>query len=85
MPGDYYWWHTAGWIKRRLAKVQPGDIVVLHDGLSLQSEPDRARTLNILPEFIRGMNKQGIRFVSVAELLGLPPYFERTASGPDVW
>jgi peptidoglycan/xylan/chitin deacetylase (PgdA/CDA1 family) len=83
MPGDYFWWHTAAWIANRLSKVRPGDIVVLHDGLSLRPEPDRRRTLSILPEFIRGMKKQGIRFVSIAELVGLPPYFEEAAQGPD--
>ena len=71
MPGDYFRWHTAAWITRGLARVRPGDIVVLHDGLGLQPKPDRTRTLNILPGFIRGMKKQGIRFVSIAELLGL--------------
>jgi peptidoglycan/xylan/chitin deacetylase (PgdA/CDA1 family) len=75
MPGDYFGWHTAAWIGKRLSKVRPGDIVVLHDGLSRHPEPDRIRTLSILPEFIRGMKKQGIRFVTIADLFGLPPYF----------
>jgi len=83
MPGDYFRWHTAAWIARGLSRVRPGDIVVLHDGLSLHPAPERGRTLSILPEFIRGMKKQGIRFVSVADLVGLPPYFMETAPGPD--
>jgi peptidoglycan/xylan/chitin deacetylase (PgdA/CDA1 family) len=83
MPGDYFRWHTAAWITKRLSRVRPGDIVVLHDGLDLQPEPDRTRTLSVLPGFISGMKKRGLRFVSVAELLGLPPYFKETAGGPD--
>jgi peptidoglycan/xylan/chitin deacetylase (PgdA/CDA1 family) len=83
MPGDYFRWHTVPWIAKRLAKVRPGDIVVLHDGLGLRPEPDRRRTLSILPEFIRGMKMQGIRFVSMADLFGLPPYFLETAQRPD--
>jgi len=83
MPGDYFRWHTAAWIARGLAKVRPGDIVVLHDGIGLEPEPDRRRTLNILPDFIRGMKERGIRFVTVADLLGLPPYFMETEPGPD--
>ncbi|MCX6570452.1 MAG: polysaccharide deacetylase family protein [Candidatus Aminicenantes bacterium] len=75
MPGDYFGWHTAAWIGKRLSKVRPGHIVVLHDGLSRQPEPDRTRTLSILPGFIRGMKKQGICFVTIADLFGLPPYF----------
>lgn len=85
MPGDYFRWHTAAWIAKRLAKVRPGDIVVLHDGLSLRPEPDRRRTLSILPEFIRGMKSQGIRFVSMADLLGLPPYFSESREGRLSW
>jgi peptidoglycan/xylan/chitin deacetylase (PgdA/CDA1 family) len=83
MPGDYFRWHTAAWIAKRLAKVRPGDIVVLHDGLSLQPEPDRTRTLSILPEFMREMKKRGIRLVSIADLLGLPPYFLEAGPGTD--
>jgi len=83
MPGDYFWWHTAAWIAKGLSHVRPGDIVVLHDGLGLHPEPDRRRTLSILREFIRGMKEQGLRFDSVADLLGLPPYFSETAPGPD--
>jgi hypothetical protein len=29
------------------------------------------------------VKKRGIRFVSIADLLGLPPYFPETAPGPD--
>lgn len=83
MPGDYFRWHTVAWITRGLAQVGPGDIVVLHDGLGLQPEPDRTRMLSILPGFIRGVKKQGIRFVSIANLLGLPPYFLEPAPRPD--
>jgi len=80
MPGDYFRWHTEAWIVRGLSQVRPGDIVVLHDGLGLQPEPDRTRTLNVLPGFIRAMKEQGIRFVTIAGLLGLPPYFLEGAS-----
>jgi len=83
MPGDYFRWHTAAWITRGLAQVRPGDIVVLHDGLGLRPEPDRTRTLSILPGFIGAMKKQGTRFVSIADLLGLPAYFSDKAQGPD--
>jgi peptidoglycan/xylan/chitin deacetylase (PgdA/CDA1 family) len=85
MPGDYFWWHTAGWIKSRLARARSGDIVVLHDGLDLEPEPDRSRTLSVLPGFIGGIKEHGLRFVSIAELLGLPPYFEPAEPGPEPW
>lgn len=75
MPGDYFFWHTGERIAHRLDGVQPGDIIVLHDGLSLRPEPDRSRTLNVLPGFIGKMKERGLRFVPVADLLGLPPYF----------
>jgi peptidoglycan-N-acetylglucosamine deacetylase len=85
MPGDYFWWHTADRIKSRLSRVRAGDIVVLHDGLDLEPEPDRSRTLSVLPGFIRGMKEQGLRLISVAELAGLPPYFEPKEPGPKPW
>jgi peptidoglycan-N-acetylglucosamine deacetylase len=81
MPGDYFWWHTEAWISRRLSRARPGDIVVLHDGLGLRPEPDRTKTLGVLPGFLREMNKRGIRLVSIADLLGLPPYFSEAGPG----
>lgn len=83
MPGDYFPWHTSARIIRRLARVRPGDIVVLHDGLGLRAEPDRARTLAVLPWFLREVKARGLRLVSIAELLGLPPYFPDDPSAPD--
>jgi len=75
MPGDYFWWHSKAWISRRLTRVRPGDVVVLHDGLGLRPGPDRTRTLSVLPGFLREMGRRGIRFVSIADLLGSPAYF----------
>ncbi len=75
MPGDYFWWHSPFRILKNLSKVRPGDVVVLHDGLNLQVEPERKRTLKILPPFINETKKKGIRFVTIADLFGLQPYF----------
>jgi peptidoglycan/xylan/chitin deacetylase (PgdA/CDA1 family) len=82
MPGDFFLWHTPVWIARRLADVGPGDIVVLHDGLGLQSAPDRTRTLRILPGFLREMKARRIRLVSLADLLGRPAYFPEAGTPP---
>ena len=83
MPGDYFRWHTADRISRRLARVRPGEIVVLHDGIGLRPGPDRSRTLSVLPDFIKGMKDRGFRFLSVADLLGFPLYFSVPAAGSD--
>ncbi|QYO64351.1 hypothetical protein [Leptolyngbya sp. 7M] len=49
-----------------LADVQPGGIVLLHDGGG-----DRSKTVAALPTIIRSLKAQGYRFVTVPELLQL--------------
>jgi peptidoglycan-N-acetylglucosamine deacetylase len=49
-----------------LADVQPGGIVLLHDGGG-----DRSKTVAALPTIIRSLKAQGYRFVTVPELLKL--------------
>lgn len=49
-----------------LADVEPGGIVLLHDGGG-----DRSKTVAALPTIIRSLKAQGYRFVTVPELLNL--------------
>jgi len=43
-----------------LAQVQPGSIILLHDGGG-----DAAHTIKALPSIIRGIRKRGLHFVLV--------------------
>src|SRR5690606_31950048 len=57
-------------VKRILDEVQPGSIILLHDG-----PPDlsRARTLEALPSIISELKNQGYKFVTVTQLLEYDP------------
>jgi peptidoglycan/xylan/chitin deacetylase (PgdA/CDA1 family) len=47
-----------------LAKLRPGSIVILHDGI-----PDPGRTLEALPAILAAGRERGLRFVGIAALL----------------
>jgi peptidoglycan/xylan/chitin deacetylase (PgdA/CDA1 family) len=49
-----------------LSKVQPGGIVLLHDGGG-----DRSETVQALPQIISALKRQGYRFVTIPELLAV--------------
>lgn len=51
---------------RILEKVQPGDIILAHDG-----RLDREKTVEAIPAIIDGLKSKGYRFVTVPEMLEL--------------
>jgi peptidoglycan-N-acetylglucosamine deacetylase len=53
-------------LRRTAAQVKHGDIVLLHDRLSI--------TAAILPAWITLVRERGIEIISLDKLLGLPPY-----------
>lgn len=53
-------------VKRVLAEVQPGSIILLHDG---PYTADRSETVAAVPEIIQALWDEGYRFVTVSELL----------------
>lgn len=53
-------------VQNVLQAVQPGTIVLLHDGGG-----DRSRTAEALPQIIEALQAQGYRFVTIPELLEL--------------
>jgi peptidoglycan/xylan/chitin deacetylase (PgdA/CDA1 family) len=61
-------------VKRVVASVRPGSIVLLHDGEDTQQGVDRSATLDALPNIIESLEAEGYRFVRVDELLSVPPY-----------
>jgi peptidoglycan-N-acetylglucosamine deacetylase len=60
-PGD---WHSSitwrGVARGVLRNVEPGSIVLLHDGGG-----DAGHTIRALPDIIRGIRKRGLHFVTV--------------------
>jgi peptidoglycan/xylan/chitin deacetylase (PgdA/CDA1 family) len=67
--------------RRVLDGVHPGSIVLLHDGDDTRQGTDRTPTIEALPLIIGGLRARGYRIVTVAELLGIPAYQERSSTG----
>ena len=60
-PKDWRAGTTAKEISRRVLRaVEPGSIVLLHDGGG-----DRSATVRALPEIIRGIRRKGLRLALV--------------------
>lgn len=62
---------------RVLERVQPGSIVLLHDGADGIPGADRSTVLRALPAILDGLQARGLRAVSVDTLLGEPGYLDR--------
>ena len=58
---------------RAVQETTPGAIILLHDGLNLDHHADRTATVEALPRIIEKLRSEGYRFVTVPELLHLPP------------
>tara|TARA_R110002072_G_scaffold46591_10_gene129227 strand:+ start:265480 stop:266298 length:819 start_codon:yes stop_codon:yes gene_type:complete len=54
--------------------VQPGGVILLHDGSGLGGAHDRSATLTALPAIIRRLRAKGLHFARLDELLGVKPY-----------
>jgi len=64
-------------VRRVLNDVQPGSIVLLHDGMDTRQGADRSATLAALPLLIRALRERGYRLVTVPELLKIPAYLDQ--------
>jgi len=60
-------------VTRAVNATTPGAIILLHDGLNLDHHADRTATVEALPRIIEKLRARGYRFVTVPELLHLPP------------
>jgi len=70
-PSDYLQ-PGAGTIERRvLAQVQPGSIIISHDGGG-----PRGQTLAAYPTIISALRRRGYGIVTIPELLGFRPIYE---------
>jgi peptidoglycan/xylan/chitin deacetylase (PgdA/CDA1 family) len=55
-----------------LDQVQPGSIILMHDGGVGGGNPDRSNTVASLPRIIDGLRSRGYSFATVPELTGAP-------------
>jgi peptidoglycan/xylan/chitin deacetylase (PgdA/CDA1 family) len=60
-------------VKRIVARVKNGGIVLLHDGTYHNKPADRSPTVAALPLLIQGLRARGFELVTIPELLGLRP------------
>ena len=56
-------------VERVLRQVEPGAIVLLHDGDGLKTQPDKGPTVQALARILDGLISRGYRLVTVPELL----------------
>jgi peptidoglycan/xylan/chitin deacetylase (PgdA/CDA1 family) len=68
--------------RRVLAKVRPGSIILLHDGLDGKVGADRSVIVNALPQILDGLRAKGLQAVRLDQLLGKAPYAGRCPGGP---
>jgi peptidoglycan/xylan/chitin deacetylase (PgdA/CDA1 family) len=69
-PRDWALPGRAAIVRRVLSQVQPGSIVVSHDGGG-----PRGQTLAAYPTIIAALRARGYRIVTIPELLGLRPVY----------
>lgn len=62
--GDTKRWMSARVVREVVRRVEPGDIILMHDG-----GPRRQRTIDATREILRELGDRGYRFVTVSELL----------------
>jgi peptidoglycan/xylan/chitin deacetylase (PgdA/CDA1 family) len=64
-------------VRRALAGATPGAIILLHDGGG-----DRSQTVAALPQILRGLEKKGLRAVTVSRLMADSPPPRRQSLPP---
>lgn len=65
---------------RTLARIKPGDIVLMHDGHH-QHRRERPLIISALPRILRGLQERGLAAVSVSQLLSDAAPFDSTMTG----
>ncbi|MBI2335798.1 MAG: polysaccharide deacetylase family protein [Deltaproteobacteria bacterium] len=59
-----------------IGDLSAGAIIVLHDGLNLELDPNRQNTLQALPILIHEIKKRGFQFVTLDKFVPAPAYFK---------
>ncbi|MGD0625386.1 MAG: polysaccharide deacetylase family protein [Thermodesulfobacteriota bacterium] len=63
--------NPKGIARRILQKVQPGGVILLHDGSNTANNQDRTATLQALPEILGGLKDRGMEFLTLDKLFGM--------------
>ena len=71
-PSDYTQPGTAAIVRTVLAEVRPGSIIISHDGGG-----PRGQTLAAYPSIISQLRRRGYGIVTIEQLLGYRPVYER--------
>lgn len=79
-PSDWANPGTSVIVQRVLAQVQPGSIIISHDGGGPREE-----TLAAYPTIIRALKQRGYRFETVPQLLGFKTVYEPCAKTCNGW
>jgi peptidoglycan-N-acetylglucosamine deacetylase len=58
-------------VRRILAKVKPGGVILLHDGGDSPANDDRRATVAALPKILQGIKDRGFEFLTLEELFGV--------------
>ena len=66
-------------LARLVPHSRPGDILLLHDGVSPQSNRHPSVTAAALPALLRGLRDRGLQPVRLDQLTGLTPYVSSKA------
>ncbi|MBI2723503.1 MAG: polysaccharide deacetylase family protein [Chloroflexi bacterium] len=72
--GDWATDDAALVARRVLAKVRPGSVILLHDGIDGKIGADRTVILKALPLILDGLRARGLQPVTLDRLLGRPGY-----------
>jgi peptidoglycan-N-acetylglucosamine deacetylase len=73
-PADYTQPGVGAIVHRVLAQVQPGSIIISHDGGG-----PRGQTLAAYPKIIDALRRRGYGILTIPQLLGFRPVYERCA------
>jgi peptidoglycan/xylan/chitin deacetylase (PgdA/CDA1 family) len=56
-------------VRRTLAGVRPGCVLLLHDGRGIEAEPDATQVVQALPSIIAGLHERGYELVTLSSLI----------------
>lgn len=62
-------------VKKTLARIGNGAIILMHDGACIPGNNHRYGTVSALPQILDALKSSGYKVVSVSELLGLTDFF----------
>jgi peptidoglycan/xylan/chitin deacetylase (PgdA/CDA1 family) len=68
-PVDVAWPDSATIVRRVLRRVQPGSIIILHDGYVGRFDRDKSQTVGAVDGLIAGLRERGYEFVKLSRLV----------------